>query len=80
MARNPSLVSDARRRLAVLERVNPAGRVYHERWKELMEGPLPLLLRVMTEDSLAAEALRKESPFTALVPPEERAKIFADGR
>jgi hypothetical protein len=80
LARDPSLLTVARDRLKFLEEVNPDGRVYHLRWKDLIDGPLPMLLRVMTEDSEASDALRKESPFSTLVTPAERNRIFKNIR
>jgi hypothetical protein len=50
--------------------------VYHDRWEDLLDGPLPALLRTMTETSEQADALRKESPLTVLVTPEERRWVF----
>ena len=64
LVRNPGLKTLAIRRLEKLRAVNPNGRVYHDRWAELLEAPLPKLLRAMTEDSEQAGALRRESPFT----------------
>ena len=80
LARDASLLTKARERLAYLEQVNPAGRVYHTRWKDLIDGSLARLLRVMTEDSEASDALRKESPFSTLVTPAERNRIFENIR
>ena len=76
LARDPALRNVARERLQKLRVVNPHGRVYHDQWHELLEGPLPRLLRVMTEESERSAALRKESPLTVLVTPEERRRIF----
>jgi hypothetical protein len=56
--------------------VEGRGRVYHDRWEALLDGPLPALLRTITENSEQAEALRKESPFTVLVTPRERRRVF----
>ena len=77
LARDPSLREVALERLQKLRRVNPHGRVYHDHWAALLEGPLDQLLRTMTEVSEQADALRKESPFTALVTAEERRSVFA---
>jgi len=76
LARDPGLRDIARERLQKLRVVNPHGRVYHDQWQELLEGPLPRLLRVMTEESERSTALRKESPLTVLVTPDERRRIF----
>ena len=77
VATDPRLVERARTRLAVLARVNPHGRLYHDRWRQLLDGPLPGLLRVMTEDSEQADTLRKESPFSTFVTPTERRAVFS---
>lgn len=77
LVRDPGLLSVARDRLQMLRRINPHGRVYHDRWAELMDGPLPHLLQMLTEESEAAHALRKESPFTVLVRPADRRRVFA---
>ena len=63
-----------------LRKVNPHGRVYHDRLEALLDGPLPELLRTITETSEQAETVRKESPFTVLVTPEERRQVFRDVR
>ena len=80
LAGDPGLRGVVRERLRKLREVNPHGRVYHDRWEALLDGPLPALLRTITETSEQAEALRKESPFTVLVTPEERRRVFANVR
>ena len=77
LARQADLLGVARKRLDDLRRINPHGAVYHNRWSELLDGPIELLLRTLVEDSTYAETLRKESPFTTLVTPEERRSAFA---
>jgi hypothetical protein len=77
LARDPSLREVALERLQKLRQANPHGRIYHDRWAALLEGPLDQLLGTMTEVSEQADALRKESPFTALVSAEERLHVFA---
>jgi hypothetical protein len=76
LIRDPSLLSVARERLHRLRGVNPHGRVYHDRWTELLEGSRARLLRTMTEPSEQAATLRQESPFTVLVPADERNRLF----
>lgn len=80
LIRDPGLLSSARARLAKLRAVNAHGRPYHDRWAELLSGPLPRLLQIMTEKSDIADAMRKESPFTALVTPRERRNVFNNVR
>jgi hypothetical protein len=74
--RDPGLLLRAYERLGTLRECNPQGRIYHDQWRELLDGPITRLLRVMTEDSERSDVLRKESPFAVLVPPEERRRIF----
>lgn len=76
LVRDFSLRARALERLAKLREANPHGRRYQDRWHELLQGPLVELLRVMTEHSEMADALRKESPFGAFVAPSERKRIF----
>ena len=76
LARDPSLRALARQRLEKLRQVNPHGRIYHDHWAGLLDGPLPLLLRWLTETSAQSDDLRKESPFTALLDPAQRERLF----
>jgi len=76
IVQQPDLLRQVRERLAHLNRVNPHGQRYHDRWAELLNGPLPRLLRKLTEDSEDADNLRKESPFTVLVDRETRRRVF----
>jgi hypothetical protein len=76
LAGNPALREVARDRLEKLRQVNPHGRVYHDRWQALLDGPLPRLLRAMTEASEQSDAMRQESPLTGLVTAEERRRVF----
>lgn len=76
LAVDPSLRELARERLLKLRQVNPHGRIYHDRWEDLLNGPLPRLLRAMTEVSEQSDAMRQESPFSVLVTAEERRRAF----
>ena len=80
LARDPALLQIARERLKRLRQVNPHGRRYHDRWAELVSGPLPLLLRTLTEASAQSDDLRKESPFTTLVDAPMRERVFRSVR
>jgi len=80
LAGDPSLRDRARGRLQKLRQANPHGRVYHDRWAALLDGPLPALLRTMTEVSEQADSLRKESPFTMLINAGDRRRIFESVR
>jgi len=80
LARDPSLRAIAGERLEKLRQVNPHGRVYHDRWAALLDGPLAALLRTLTEASAQSDDLRKESPFTTLVDTPTRERIFRSVR
>ncbi len=76
LIRDPALKAQANQRLEFLQKANPSGRIYHERWAELLVSDMPKLLRTMTEDSERASTLRKESPFTALYDPGLRERLL----
>jgi hypothetical protein len=76
LARQPERITQVRTRLAHLRTVNPHGAPYHDRWEALLAGPLPALLRALHEESESADTLRKESPFTTLVPRAQRDRLF----
>jgi hypothetical protein len=76
LAREPGLRELARKRLQKLRQVNPHGGRYHDRWAELIDGPLPALLRTLTEASTQSDDLRQESPFTTLIDAPTRERIF----
>ena len=80
LARDPSLRAIARERLEKLRQVNLHGRIYHDRWAALLDGPLPALLRTLTEASAQSDDLRKESPFTTLVDASTRERVFRSVR
>jgi hypothetical protein len=80
LLREPALRVQALERLAKLRAANPHGRRYHDRWHELLQGPLVDVVRVMTEVSEVADVLRKESPLSAFVSPAERQRIFDSTR
>jgi hypothetical protein len=76
LIRNPALLEKARERLHFLRQANPHGGIYQDRWAALLGGPMEPLLREMTEPSERADTLRRESPFTTLIHPRERQRIF----
>jgi hypothetical protein len=80
LLREPALREQALERLAKLRAANPHGRRYHDRWHEILQGPLVDAVRVMTESSEVADVLRKESPLSAFISPAERRRIFDSTR
>ena len=73
---HPELASVAGDRLKKLRKVNSQGKRYHDRWAALLAGEQAPLLRALTEDSEQAAAMRRESPFTVLVPKRMRERVF----
>ena len=80
LARDTRLLDVARKRLEFLRSANVHGRAYHDRWAQLIGGPVERLLATMTEDSELGATMRKESPFTTLVNEAERLRAFTDIR
>ena len=76
LVRDMSLRDRVQQRLELLRQVNPHAAVQHDRWAGLLAGPLPALLRVLTEASESSDDLRRESPFTVLADDAERMHIF----
>ncbi|MGH8400273.1 MAG: hypothetical protein ACRESU_04150 [Gammaproteobacteria bacterium] len=76
LVRHPELKATAADRLGKLKKANPSGRRYHQRWAELLNADMPMLLRAMTEESESAAALRRESPFTVLFDQAERKRLY----
>lgn len=73
---HPELLERVKQRLQSLSQSNPTGNPYHCAWAELIDSSFPGLLRKMSEDSSEADLLRKESPFTVLITPGDRLKVF----
>ena len=80
LVRDMSLRDRVQQRLELLRQVNPHAAVHHDRWAGLLSGPLPALLRVLTEASESSDDLRRESPFTVLADDAERMRIFRSVR
>jgi len=72
-----NLSERARSRLQRLREVNPSASRYHVVWQDLLDGDPIDLLRVLSEPSERADQLRKESPFSTLLPRAEREKLLA---
>jgi len=45
---------------------------YIEAWQALIDGPLPKLLAVLTDDSETSRDLRQTTPFAGVLKPRER--------
>lgn len=74
------MLNEVRVRLQRIHAANPAGDIYHRRWEALLSGLLHELLRSMTEDGEQADVLRKESPLTFVMTPEQRRALYLQFR
>jgi hypothetical protein len=73
---DPGLRATARTRLQWYRERNPAGKVYYDRWEELLTGPLEELLALLVDPSANACSLRQENPFVDLISQSDRAAIY----
>ena len=78
LIRNERLVDDARRRLQRMYQSTPYAKVYLDRWRELLEGPVEDVLRVFGADDEASKALRHASPFAGILTQNERMRTLRE--
>lgn len=78
LIRNPRLVDDARQRLHRMYQSAPYAKVYLDRWRELLAGPLEDVLRVFGADDEESRALRHASPFAGILTENERLRILRE--
>jgi hypothetical protein len=76
IAADPSLIGEARRRLAFFRESGALHPFLHDQWAKLLDGPSSELLRVLVEDSEHARELRQATPFAGVVSPRERWRIW----
>ncbi|MBI2899596.1 MAG: hypothetical protein HYY17_05385 [Planctomycetes bacterium] len=53
---------------------------YAERWLRLLGGPRSELLRALVDETEAGRALRQSSPFSFVVPPRDRWRLWRQTR
>jgi hypothetical protein len=68
----PSLLAIARAHLRRWRAERTLDLSYIEAWQALIDGPLPELLAVLTDESESSRALRQATPFAGLLRPRER--------
>jgi DNA-binding Lrp family transcriptional regulator len=78
LIRNPRLVDDAQQRLLRMYQSAPYAKVYLDRWRELLAGPVENVLRVFGADDEESKALRHASPFAGILTEEERLMILRE--
>ncbi|BCX88489.1 hypothetical protein MIN45_P0858 [Methylomarinovum tepidoasis] len=76
LARHPEKIERCKQNLARMRESNPWGKLFHDRWERLLEGPLDALLEAMKDPSSEMCDLRQESPFCGIISQKERLRIF----
>jgi len=75
--RDPALFDRVRGTLARWRvQVSPSAQPYLEEWERLVERGMESCLKVATEDSQRATALRQSSPFTGVLTNQERSAFL----
>ncbi len=80
VAADPSRVAIARANMLEWGRRRTLSSEYVDRWLALLEGPLPVLLAKLVEDSEDARALRQSTPFAGVLDARERRAIHRSVR
>jgi hypothetical protein len=75
-----SMVPRARKRVARRLAAGTLHRHYADQWLALLDGPREDLLAVLTGEDQRARDLRHVTPFTFVVPPRERWRIWREAR
>lgn len=80
LVEDPSIVQGARQR--VLDRLQSGvtSREYADRWLHLLDGSSDELIAAITDTSEHGAALRQTTPFSFVIPPRERWRIWREVR
>jgi NADH:ubiquinone oxidoreductase subunit D len=76
LLRNPELVEEARRRLRATSTSLKTAHPYRVQWLRILEEPLDRVVAFLREDSERARELRQCTPFTGVITPRERWRIW----
>jgi len=74
---NPGLLAIAHDNLERWSRTAGRSQPYLDRWRRLLELPLPELLDKLTLDTEEMRAMRQSTPFAGILSPQERWAIYA---
>jgi hypothetical protein len=78
VAADPGLVAAARERLERFARDGALCGGYAQIWRELLDGPVERLTEALVDETERGRALRQATPFTFVVGPRERWRIWRD--
>lgn len=76
----PALLEQARRQNERALAMGGRSMSYARAWQELLDGPLPLLVELMVEESERATALRSCGPFAGMLEPRQRWRLWREVR
>jgi hypothetical protein len=80
VAADPSLIEQAVRRVEAARANGALHPAYAQTWLDLLRGPQHELCELLVEDSERARALRQTSPFSFVVSPRERWRLWREVR
>jgi hypothetical protein len=80
LQRDPSLLVRARSNVERWSAEGTLAPAYAERWRAVLVLPLPELIALLLDPGEEARALRQTSPFSFLISPRERWKIWGEVR
>lgn len=80
LTRNPALRDRAKDRLDRWTRSGALAPEHAAAWSTLLDGPLEVLLAALTDESEDGRALRQTTPFTFVVGPRERWRMWREAR
>jgi hypothetical protein len=73
---NPELINTAKETIARWELNSPHIVSLMKKWKDLLSGPIDILVQKITSQSEEMTNLRQSTPFTRILTPAERKKIY----
>ena len=80
IADDETIVPRAEARIAAWRASGSLHPHYAQAWLRLLRGPRPELLGVLVDEGETGRSLRQASPFSFVVPPRERWRLWRDVR
>lgn len=77
LRRDPSLIQVALANIDRWSLQNSRSQPYWDAWRELLRGPLDVLLPLLVQESDRMTVLRQATPFAGILSPQERWAIYA---
>jgi hypothetical protein len=80
IAVDETIVPRAEKRIAAWRVAGSLHAHYAEEWLRLLRGPRAEILRVLVDEGETGRSLRQASPFSFVVPPRERWRLWREVR